>query len=54
MADATSSLSALLRAVEAGRRPDSAAALAVLPDAPLAELLPVAESLTLAGFGDGQ
>jgi FO synthase len=51
MADATSGLSALLRAVEAGRRPDPAAALAVLPDAPLAELLPVAESLTLAGFG---
>jgi FO synthase len=51
MADATTGLSALLRAVEAGRRPDSAAALAVLPDAPLAELLPVAESLTLAGFG---
>lgn len=51
MADATSGLSALLRAVEAGRRPDSAAALAVLPDAPLAELMPVAESLTLAGFG---
>jgi FO synthase len=51
MADATSGLSALLRAVEAGRRADSAAALAVLPDAPLAELLPVAESLTLAGFG---
>ncbi len=52
MADATSGLSALLRAVEAGRRPDSAAALAMLPDAPLAELVPVAESLTLAGFGD--
>ena len=52
MADATSGLSALLRAVEAGRRPDSAAALAVLPDAPLAELLPVAESLTLAGFAE--
>jgi FO synthase len=51
MADATSGLSALLRAVETGRRPDSAAALAVLPDAPLAELVPVAESLTLAGFG---
>ncbi len=51
MADATSGLSALLRAVEAGRQPDPAAALAVLPDAPLAELLPAAESLTLAGFG---
>jgi len=51
MADATSGLRALLRAVEAGRRPDSADALAALPDAPLAELLPVAESLTLAGFG---
>jgi FO synthase len=52
MADATSGLSALLRAVEAGRRPDPAAALAVLPEAPLAELLPVAESLTLAGFAE--
>jgi FO synthase len=52
MADATSGLSALLRAVEAGRRPDSAAALAVLPEAPLEELVPVAESLTLAGFGE--
>jgi FO synthase len=52
MADATSGLSALLRAVEAGRRPDPAAALAVLPEAPLDELLPVAESLTLAGFAE--
>ena len=51
MADATSGLSALLGAVEAGRRPDAAAVLAVLPDASVGELLPVAESLTLAGFG---
>ena len=52
MADASSSgLSALLSAAEAGRRPDPAEALALLPDAPAAELLPTAESLTLAGFG---
>src|SRR4030088_1493687 len=51
MARASSGLSALLRAAEAGR-PDSAEALAWLPEAPPAELLPVAESLTLAGFGE--
>jgi FO synthase len=52
MADTTSSLSALLRAAEAGRRPAPAEALALLPEAPVADLLPVAESLTLAGFGE--
>ena len=52
MADTTSSLSALLRAAEAGRRPDPSEALALLPEAPVADLLPVAESLTLAGFGE--
>jgi FO synthase len=52
MARATQSLAALLRAAEASRRPDSADALEWLVDAPLAELLPVAESLTLAGFGE--
>jgi FO synthase len=52
MARATSSLSALLRAAEAGRRPDAPEALTCLVDAPAAELLPVAESLTLAGFGE--
>jgi FO synthase len=52
MARATSGLSALLRAVEAGRRPDAAEALTCLVDAPTVELLPVAESLTLAGFGE--
>jgi FO synthase len=52
MADTTSGLSALLRAAEAGQRPDSAAALALLPEAPIEELLGVAESLTLAGFGE--
>jgi FO synthase len=52
MARAASSLSALLRAAEAGRRPDAAEALTCLVDAPTAELLPVAESLTLAGFGE--
>ena len=44
-------LSALLRALDGGRRPDSAAALDALIDAPIGELLPAAESLTLAGFG---
>jgi FO synthase len=52
MADTTSGLSALLRAAEAGERPGSAAALALLPEAPVEELLGVAESLTLAGFGE--
>ncbi len=51
MAAATSGLNTLLRAVEAGGRPGAAAALAVLPDAPVAELLPSAESLALSGFG---
>src|SRR6202011_3532664 len=51
MARASSGLSALLRAAEAGR-PDSAEALAWLPGAPAATLLPLAESLTLAGFGE--
>ena len=52
MARATHSLGALLRAAEAGRRPDSTDALELLADAPLAQILPVAESLTLAGFGE--
>src|ERR1700678_1541779 len=52
MARASSGLSALLRAAEAGRRPDSAAALEVLAEAPAGELLAAAESLTLAGFGE--
>jgi FO synthase len=52
MADTTSGLSALLRAAESGRRPDPATALALLPGVPAAELLRVAESLTLAGFGE--
>ncbi len=52
MAHTTSGLSALLRAAEAGQRPDPAAALAFLPEAPLEELLPRAESLTVAGFGE--
>ncbi len=51
MASASSSLGALLRAAENGR-PDSAEALAWLPEAPAADLLPPAESLTLAGFGE--
>ncbi len=52
MARASSGLRELLRAAEAGRRPDPAEALAWLAEAPAAQLLPVAESLTLAGFGE--
>ena len=52
MARTSPGLSALLSAVEAGRRSDAADALALLPEAPVEELLPVAESLTLAGFGE--
>src|ERR1700737_2900515 len=51
MARASSGLSALLRAAEAGR-PDSAEALAWLPEAPAADLLSLAESLTMDGFGE--
>src|SRR6202051_80684 len=51
MARASSGRSALLRAAESGR-PDSAEALAWLPEAPAANLLPLAESLTLGGFGE--
>ncbi len=52
MARASSGLSALLRAAEAGRRPGPAEALDALPEASAEELLPIAESLTLAGFGE--
>jgi FO synthase len=52
MARASSGLSALLRAAEAGRRPDAPEALALLAEAQPMELLPAAESLTLAGFGE--
>jgi FO synthase len=52
MARASSGLGALLRAAADDRRPESAEALAWLPDAPAAELLPLAESLTLDGFGE--
>jgi FO synthase len=52
MARATSGLSSLLSAAAAGRRPDPAEALAALLEAPAVELLPVAESLALAGFGE--
>jgi FO synthase len=51
MARASSGLGALLRTAESGR-PDSAAARAWLPEAPAATLLPLAESLTLEGFGE--
>jgi FO synthase len=50
MARASSGLSALLCAAETSR-PDAAEALAWLPETPAADLLPLAESLTLAGFG---
>jgi FO synthase len=52
MARTTSGLSALLRAAEAGRRLDSGEALEVLTEAPDAELVAVAESLTRTGFGE--
>jgi len=51
MARAPSGLSTLLRAVRDGRRPDPTTALAVLTEAPAAQLLSSAESLTLEGFG---
>jgi FO synthase len=54
MADTASArLSSLLRAVENGERPAAAEALEWLPRARAAELAPLAESLTLAGFGTG-
>jgi FO synthase len=51
MARATG-LSALLRAAEAGRRPDASDAMAWLIDARAKDLAPAAESLALAGFGE--
>src|SRR6185437_7212693 len=51
MAHSSQSLSALLRAAETGNPAEAGDALTLLPDAPVSELLPVAESLTLAGFG---
>jgi FO synthase len=52
MARPSSGLSALLRAAAAGRRTESAEATKFLPEAPAAELLEVAKSLTVAGFGE--
>ena len=52
MAHATSSLSAVLRAAETGRRPDARDALARLVEASATELLPVAETLTVEGVFD--
>lgn len=46
------SLKTFLRAVSSGWRPGSDVVPAVLTEARVSELLPVAESLTLAGFGD--
>jgi FO synthase len=51
MARPSTRLSALLHAIEAGHRPEAAAALAILPEAPVSELLPLSESLTVSGFG---
>jgi FO synthase len=51
MAHSPSGLSALLRSVEAGHRPDAARA-APLIAAQAADLMAVAESVTLAGFGE--
>ena len=51
MADATQGLSSMLDAAASGRRLDAAEALTGLPDAPAAALMPVAEALTLSGFG---
>ena len=46
------SLSALLAAAGSGRRIEAAHALAVLPETPAEGLMPCAEDLTLAGFGE--
>jgi FO synthase len=51
MARASSGLGALLRAAESGR-PDPAEARAWLPEAAAADLMPLAEALTLDGFGE--
>jgi len=51
MAHTSPRLNTLLRAVATGHRPAAAEALGLLPEASAAELMPVAESLTLAGFG---
>jgi FO synthase len=51
MARTSTRLSALLQAIGAGRRPETSDVLAVLPEAAVSELLPMAESLTLSGFG---
>ncbi len=51
MAHTPSSLSAVLRTVEAGERPDARQAVALIPMR-AAQLMPAAESLALAGFGE--
>jgi FO synthase len=51
MAHTPASLSALLRTIEAGHRPDAAQAVAWLVPAQAAQLMPTGESLALAGFG---
>ena len=52
MVRVASDLGALLRATEAGRRPEASEALTLLVPAGADELSRVAESLTLAGFGE--
>ncbi len=52
MAGTASGLDTLLARIEVGHRPAAEADLALLLEAPVARLLPVAESLTLAGFGE--
>ncbi len=52
MANTPASLNTLLSAAANGRRLDAHDALTWLPSAPLEQLLPVAESLTVAGFGE--
>ncbi len=52
MRDATPGLSTLLRSIAAGERAGAGSALAQFESARSAELMPLAESLTLEGFGE--
>jgi FO synthase len=51
MAHAPAGLNELLRSIEGGHRPDASQA-AALAAVPAAQLMPIAESLTLSGFGE--
>jgi FO synthase len=51
MAHPSTRLRALLQAIQDGHRADAAEALAILPEVAASGLLPVAESLTVEGFG---